>query len=166
MLMGLMATIVVPNLGRLRPGYQRQQFVTQMTALMRLSWQQALIKQKPHRLLFDLKKKLVKVEQEVDDGDAQKFESILVPYLRAEYTWDDTLSIKQFFIEKTDMLNRPGIKTEQIWFYVAPDGLVQPVIINMLDANDSDERGQPTQFSLVSNPFSAEFKEYEKFRKP
>ena len=64
MLLGLMATIVIPNLQQNIPGYKRKQFLSHLTALSQLTWQQALATQKAFRLFFDLEKRIRKVEAE------------------------------------------------------------------------------------------------------
>lgn len=170
LLIGIMAAITVPNLKYLITGYQRKQFLTQLNGLTRLAWQQALSTQKAHRIFFDIPKRsiLAEIEQvgKKDKEGRPAFALAQIPYLRNSFLWPETVEIKQFFIGKDEMITRPGIKTEQIWFYIVPDGLVQEVIINMTDASETDEHGKPLSTSLVMNPFTGEFKEYEEFQKP
>ncbi len=168
MLLGIVATIVVPNLQQLLPAYKRKEFLTQVSALVRLTWQQALITQKAHRVFFDLEKRVLRIEIETDKKDKTgkpAFEPAAIAYLSTNYQWADAIKIKQFFIEGEEMLARPGIKTEQVWFYIAPDGLAQEVVINLIDSSDIDAQGKPAPVGLVLNPFSAEFKSYEEFQK-
>ena len=86
--------------------------------------------------------------------------------MSSTYEWAENIVIKQFYIDKDEMITRPGIKTEQVWFYIAPDGLVQPVVINMLDTSETDAQGKAVTMSLVMNPFTGKFKEYDEFQKP
>ncbi|MEX0940272.1 MAG: type II secretion system protein [Candidatus Babeliales bacterium] len=168
MLIGLLATIVVPNLQNVIPGYKRKEFLSRLTGLVRLSWQQALITQRAHRVLFDLEKRIVQVEIESEKKDKKAkplFEPIKISYLNSTYQWTENIEIKQFFVEGKELIARPGIKTEQVWFYIAPDGLAQEVIINFVDTAQLDA-GRPTTISLVLNPFSAQFREYDTFQKP
>ncbi len=169
MLLGLVATIVIPNLQNRIPGYKRKQFLAHVNALSRLTWQQALATQKAYRLFFDLDKRIIKVEAETekkDKGGKPKFGDISIPYLNSTYQWADNIEIKQFYIDKNEMIARPGIKTEQVWFYCAPQGLVQSVIINMLDTSETDAQGKAITIGLVMNPFTGQFKEYDEFQKP
>ncbi|MGE0206655.1 MAG: Tfp pilus assembly protein FimT/FimU [Candidatus Babeliales bacterium] len=169
LILGIIATIAVPALQNRLPGYQRKQFIAEVDSLSRLAWQEALVQQKALRLLFTLDKRLMSVQIATGGFDKDgnpTFAPVDIPYLKSSYQWPDSIEIKQFFIGKKDFLTRPGIKTETIWFYYAPEGLVQPVIINMLDTSNQDAQGKARQISLVMNPFTGQFKEYEEFQKP
>lgn len=169
MILGVMATIIVPNLQRLSPRYKRNEFLSQLGALVRLSWQQALITQKVHRVFFDVEKRIVRVDcvtEKKDKAGSPDFQPVSIAYLNTSYQWSPALEFKQFYIGKDEMLARPGIKTDQIWFYTVPDGLAQDVIINIVDIGETDAQGKPVRIGLVLNPFSAVFKEYEEFQKP
>ena len=52
MILGIVATIVVPNLQKRLPGYQRKAFVNELNTLTALGWQNALSTQKVHRIFF------------------------------------------------------------------------------------------------------------------
>lgn len=169
MILGLVATIIIPNLQQRLPSYKRKEFIMQVRTLVNLAWQNALIRQKPHRVFFDLEHNKIQVEIEKDTKDKegkQDFELISIPYMHSVYQWPATIVIKNFYIQGNDMFNRPGIKTETLWFYIAPDGLTQQVIINISDLNDRDQRDQPHQISLSINPFTAQLQEHEGFTKP
>jgi len=169
MLFGIVATIVVPNLQQLLPAYKRKEFLTQISALVRLTWQQSLATQTAHRVYFDLEKRLLRIEKETDTKDKDgnpAFAPAEINYLSTSYQWDEGIVIKQFYIEGEELLTRAGIKTEKVWFYIAPDGLAQEVVINLVDSGDFDEQGKPASVGLVLNPFSAEFKDYDEFQKP
>jgi len=167
--MGIVATIVVPNLRTQMPSAVRKQAFAQIGSLARLSWQQALVTQKAFRLFFILEKRMIRVEQETaarDKDGIPKFKEFSIPYLASTYEWPENIVIKQFFIGNQDMMARQGIKTQEVWFYIAADGIVQPVIINLINTHELDGEGKPLGFSLVMNPFTGQFKEYEEFQKP
>jgi len=169
LLMGLMATIIIPTMQSYIPGYKRKEFLTRLETLIQLAWQQAFITQKAHRVFFDLEKKMVRVEraQEIKEQEKEPhFEPITIPYLQSSYQWPEHITIKNFYIHEEDLLARRAIKTEKIWFYSAPDGLVQPVIINMIDTAEIDRNGNPVSIGLVINPFNAHVERYEEFQKP
>jgi prepilin-type N-terminal cleavage/methylation domain-containing protein len=168
MLFGIMTTMVVPNLQYLLPTYKRKEFLTQISVLVHLTWQQSLATQKAHRVYFDLEKRILRIEIESDKKDKEgkpAFEPATITYLNTSYQWSDSIVIKQFFIEGEELLTHAGIKTDKVWFYIAPDGLAQEVVINLVDNGDLDAQGKPTPVGLVLNPFSAEFKIYDEFQK-
>jgi prepilin-type N-terminal cleavage/methylation domain-containing protein len=167
-LFGIVATFIVPNLQNFIPGYQRKTFLNNLEVLVQVAWQQSIITQKAHRVFFDIPQRTARIEIETDkkgkEGDSA-FEPITIAYLATVYQWPVTIEFKQFFIEDREMISRAGVKTEQVWFYISPDGLAQSVIINIVDNAEVDQRGKPIAIGLRLNPFSARFKEYEQFQK-
>lgn len=165
--MAIIATIAIPNLVKLLPQAERKAFISNVTSLTRLAWQQALITQKAHRVLFDLEKHTIIVEQEKEVKDNKPvFEPIKITYGSTRYQLPENIKIKQFFINKEDVLARRDIKTEQVWFYLVPDGLAQAVTLNAVDATQQDVQDNPVPFSLQLNPFSGQFTVYDEFKKP
>jgi hypothetical protein len=57
-----------------------------------------------------------------------------------------------------------GGKTTRIFFYVIPEGLSQEVTINFIDKKDSID-GRARMIGLVLNPFTVQFKVYDRFAK-
>ena len=47
-----------------------------------------------------------------------------------------------------------------------PDGIAQPVVINLRDLASSEKYHDTGEYSLVLNPFAAQFKLYESFKQP
>ncbi len=167
LLLGIMATVLIPNLSRLRPGYQRRAFVTELNNLLMFAWRNALITKRVHRLLFDIKKRVVHVQVETQEkGKEKAFYAVQTQYIKTYYQWPENITIKQLFVGKEEQLQRPGIKTETVWFFVVPEGMSQEVIINALDASDSDVQGKEKQIGLVINPFTVQLSTYETFQKP
>ena len=75
----VMAAVIVPNLAPRRPKEERKAFIAKLNALTQLAWQNALLTNNLHRVLFDFKKKTVSVEQSTKKKDAQgelKFEPL------------------------------------------------------------------------------------------
>jgi prepilin-type N-terminal cleavage/methylation domain-containing protein len=169
MIIGFMATIVIPNLQQLSPQYKRKEFLSRLESLVRLSWQQALAEQKAVRIFFDLEKRFVQLEIETEKKEKAgepEFKPASISYLNTSYEWSENIVFKSFYIGKDDILGRAGTKIETLWFYIASDGLAQEVIINMIDTADKDDQGNPAKIGLVLNPFTATFKEYDEFKKP
>ena len=167
LILGLLAGVGIPALQNRLPGFKRNEFIARFNAMLNFAWQQALADQKTHQLLLDLNKHSIRIEAETEqkgrDGKPI-FKPITATYFDTEYQWPDNIQFKQFFVDGTDMMR--GIKAEEMWFYVVPDGLVQAVIINLIDTSDEDARGEPLQFSLVVNPFTAQVTAHDTFQKP
>lgn len=162
-----MATVVVPNLQRRLPGYQRKAFVTELNALLAFGWQQALSMQKIQRIFFDFSDKTIKVEtQEIDQAGTITHKPIMQAYQKTKIKLPETLEFKNFFINGADELHKPGRETSDIstaaWFFIIPDGMCQEVILNVVDTS----QGANIQLGLVINPFTAQLKEYDTFQKP
>ncbi|MEX0848690.1 MAG: prepilin-type N-terminal cleavage/methylation domain-containing protein [Candidatus Dependentiae bacterium] len=168
-IVAVMAIVVVPNVGRKKPGAERKAFVAKLNALTQLAWQNALAQNRLYRVLFDFKNKIVSVEQETNQKDAQgqpKFEQTRITYLDTQIEWPEHLQIKNFFIEGFDESKRfVGRDTGETWFFVVPDGMTQRVTINIADTVDRLTNGRPRKIGLVLNPFNAQFKTYDTFKK-
>lgn len=169
LIIGLMAAIVSPNLGRKKPTYERQRFLGNLNALVRLAAQQASATGKLHRLYFDFERNKVTVEmkaEEKNDKGEQVFKPMKAPYLHSSLTWPKYYWPQNFFIEGVDELSSEGSMStkKKVWFFIMPDGLAQDVIINIIDRNPA-YRGKSKQIGLVMNPFSAQFKIYDNFQK-
>ena len=169
LIVGLMAAIIAPNLGRKNPEYERRQFLGRLNALVRLAAQQASVTGKLHRLHFDLEHHKVMVEVKTEGKDSKgesAFKQMKAPYLHSVLTWPAYYKIQNFVIEKHDELkNEESTNTnKKVWFFIMPDGLAQDVIINFIDKNPA-YRNKTKQIGLVMNPFSAQFKIYDSFQK-
>ena len=163
--------IVVPNFRARMPSYERQQFVTRLNAFVRLAAHNAMVTGNVHEVHLDIVKKSLYIRAETGKKDNQGrpiFNRVTIPALETSYTWDDHLDIKNFYIDGTDQIGGLGLgikKKLEVWFYIAPDGLTQEVVINLIDTKDKDPDGKSKRIHLVLNPFSAQFKEYDGFQK-
>lgn len=167
LIIGILAGIGVPALQNRLPGFKRNEFITEFNALINFAWQQSLATHKTHQINIDINKRLmaIKVETDQKSRDGQSlFKALSDTQLPSDYIWPENIQFKQFFVDGKDMMR--GIQTEEMWFFVVPDGMVQPVIMNLIDTADEDARGEPVQFSLVVNPFTAQVKTYDTFQKP
>ncbi len=169
-ILGIVAAVALPNFTRRMPGYERKAFVTQLNALMAEAWQQGLQSQKLQKIVCDLNKRELFVEQQVkeDDKGEPVFARSTTPYTKTAVIWPKSLQIRQLFIQGFDELNAQASqrKTDQIWFFMVPDGLSQEVIMNMLSVNDGQADDQGKQIGLVLNPFTSQFKVYDEFQNP
>jgi prepilin-type N-terminal cleavage/methylation domain-containing protein len=165
-IMGILSAVIVPNLQRRTPRYEREQFITRFNSLVLLAWQQAITTYTNHRVSIDFEKNRIQVF--VEQKDSLSSRSVYVPLsLGTTSTLEipGTIVFKQCIIEGVDELKRgEGKKTAEVWFYVIPDGRTQSVIINAVDTKDM-HNNKPRPFSLVLNPFSAQFETYDSFQK-
>lgn len=164
-IVGIMMAAIAPLL-RQQPGYERKQFIARLNALVQTAWQQAVITRAVHRVLFDFKERIARVERNMTKVPlTQKFDFQPSKGPNTQVSWPVSIIMKQFFIEGFDEMKRfSGRGIETIWFYIIPDGMTQQVTINGLDKEDTMEN-KPRPFSLVLNPFLAQFKEYDTFQK-
>lgn len=171
-IIGILAVSILPNFKRLWPGYQQKEFVDHMNSLMQITWHNAVITNKLHKINFDLEKRKVWIETQGDKkpnvlGEAP-FLPMMSPDIKTTYEWPaETLEFINFYIAKRDeiSLTLRG-KGGKIWFFVTPEGLAQPVILNIVDLRENTPGQRGTEFSLVLNPFLAQFKLYDTFQKP
>ncbi len=170
-ILALISLIALPNIGRLMPGYQRKQFLSTLDNVVQVGWQQALVTQAIHKLLFDLNAGFVTLERATETVNA-KGELEYVPAkgngVSTRCTIPPSIEIKQFFIEGYDEIARyAGNKNAaRIWFFIMPDGFCQQVVINMLDTSTKDSAQGIKQIGLVLNPLTGRFYAYDEFQKP
>ena len=170
-ILGIIAAIVVPNFRPRLPGYERKQFVDHLNALMQVGWQNAVATRKLHRVVFDLTKRNVSIETSTgkkSPRNEEVFASIKTRFLNTVYEWPlDTFEFTNFYIGNRDEI-KLTLKNGRgrIWFFITPEGLAQSVVINLVDVKEATALVKGKEFSLVLNPFSAQFKEYDAFQKP
>lgn len=168
-IIGLLSAVIVPNLSRTTPRYERQAFIARFNTLVQYAWQQSLVTHQIQRVTVDVGKKKITLATSTGEKD-NKGELIFKPIENAvedtEIPIPDQIQIKQFFIEGFDMMSKfARTKTATVWFYLVPEGMAQNVVINFLDTKDLRD-DQPRQEALVLNPFTAQFKTYDTFQKP
>jgi prepilin-type N-terminal cleavage/methylation domain-containing protein len=171
LIIAMVATIVVPNLQRQLPYYERQKFITSLNTLTRLAWNNALASGKINRVVIDSVKKSawVEVAKEEKENKKDDFVPLQESYLKTREDFADTLEIKNMYIEGEDQITKHGGGKKQSlesWFFIMPSGVAQTVILNIWDQRNRSADEKPREFSLVLNPFTGQFKEYDNFQKP
>ena len=167
-IIALLATMIIPNLGVVRPEYQRKAFVQKLNSLMNLATAGAIADGRVYQLFFDIKKKIISVRKDAGRKDAKGqiiFELVQVPYGTASFEIPDGYNFRNFYIEGNDELRRQG-STFEVWFFVTPAGLTQAVVINLIDTLDTSRSEQGEIMGLVLNPFTAQFTRYDTLQKP
>lgn len=163
-IIGIISALIFPFLRNLQgAGRERRDFIVRFESLIQTALQQAVITRKVHRVVFDLKNRRVFIEREdMRNGSSQFIPLKQVP---SSFLMPASIKIKQFIVEDFDEMERRLGKTATMWFFVVPDGLVQRVVINALDAERSEAAGKSVPLSLVVNPFTGQLKVYNEFQK-
>lgn len=148
-IIGILSMVTLPAL-RLIGGDKRAEFVNELSHLVQITWQNAVVTGKVHRIVFDSANHEIRTEMRELTGE---YISAAGVYFKTSIKWDlERFAIKDFYIT--------GIKPEtsnSLNFLIFPEGVTQPIIINF--AGDEP-------LSLVLNPFSAQFKEYDTYQTP
>ena len=168
-IIGILGAVVMPNIQRTTPRYEREEFIARFNTLLQYAWQNALVSHKTQQITVDVGKKILILLTESDAEDrsgAAVFKPIENAVQDTTCSIPDQIVIKQFFIEGFDMMAKfSRNKTETIWFYIIPEGMAQDVIVNFMDTKDIHDN-HPRPIGLVLNPFTVQFKEYDAFQKP
>ncbi|OGB84245.1 hypothetical protein A3F66_06480 [candidate division TM6 bacterium RIFCSPHIGHO2_12_FULL_32_22] len=166
-ILGLLAAITVPTLRTFLAKDDRKTFLTELNSVVSNALETAILSDKMSRVVFDLVNKKVFVEEQSGKklpGGKLDFVPITERYVQNQFDWSKiNFEIKNFYIDTKDemILSVGQIRKEKVWFYILPDATAQPVILNIIDLNENLSQSE-SQFSLVLNPFSVQFKMYEK----
>jgi len=165
-LIGAVTAIVVPQLGGRKSQEERKQFIVQLNALLRFSWQRAVASGNVGKVTFDFEKQRVTLSEgtgKKDDKGKPITQPIVRVYQNTKLTIPSQLVVKNFYIEGFD--EAAGRELTTAYFLITPEGIAQSVVINFVDTKDKRAgRGRPV--GLVLNPFSAQFVTYGTFKKP
>lgn len=169
-IIGLLATFVAPRIFVSKPKAEREKFIAKLNSLMSFAWQNALFTNKMHEVTFHFGKKQIflKIAEQRDKYGALQYVAVQRAYIDTQIKIPKQLEFRNFYInskgtQMIDMIPTAG-KQGEVFFYIVPNGLSQEVIINFFDAKDKIGR-KKRAFSLVLNPFSAQFEVYEEFKK-
>ena len=162
-IVALLATIVAPNL-RKKPDHKRKNFITQLNSLIKFASNNAVKTGKKHKVEFNLSSNKIFLQKE---KKKETFKNIKRKHQATSIKFPKNILLKNVFIKGVDEMTRHGgnKKTNTFWFFIFPNRFTQPVIINAVDTFDKRDN-KPKMFSLMLNPFSAQFKTYDSFKKP
>jgi prepilin-type N-terminal cleavage/methylation domain-containing protein len=167
-IIGMVMATIVPNYQRRIPRVQRENFINSLDNLSQFARQHALTTRKVHKVVFDIANRRAWVEQLITGKKDVTGEPLFAPIksasVRAVCTWETHFVFRNFLIEGVDELSRGGKVTEEVWFFIVPDGLAQEVIINIADTKDTINN-RARQIGLVLNPFTAQYKVYDEYQK-
>jgi type II secretory pathway pseudopilin PulG len=168
MIMAVLMKIALPSFQNLIPTYKEKLFLNRLNGLMQTAIQRAIKRRMLHKIVFDLDKRIISLEEVVDEKETKKpTKPIRESLLSAPCPIPDSIEVKQLFVEGFDEIARymGNRKAARVWFFVLPNGSAQAVIINMMDASQ-EIANNPKVISLVLNPFSIQFDVYDDWQKP
>jgi prepilin-type N-terminal cleavage/methylation domain-containing protein len=168
-IIGIIGSIAVPNLARLRPQHDRDQFVQAFQNLVRRGWQEAIITGRLHRIHLSLDKRLITISKDTgkrDKSGAPVYEQLSDLFIASSFEWAPALQLKDFFVDGVDMFHVRGTRITEIFFFIFPSGTSQDIITNWFDQNDTRESEAGTRFSLTVSPLTAKMTENYGFSKP
>lgn len=162
MIIAILGAITIPRLFRKR-GDPRKTFATQLNALTLSAWRGATETQTVHRIVFDFRKGEVRVERASRAGPlesyvTEQFVPTSTAWGKVRFDIDPQLVIRNVIIEGKDVV--AGGDMNDCWFFIDPDEAAQETTIVI---GEEKEIGNMT---LVLNPFTKQFSEYEGVVKP
>ena len=165
-LIGLLATILIPNLRRQAPNHDRKELAGYLNAISLFAMQRAVETHRVHKIVLNLSKRTISLEMQSPKKDNKDvFVPVKSSFLRTEFRWAPHLIFKNIYIDKEDKMQLFQ-KLAETWFFIIPEGIGQAVVLNILDMKDTRMNIKGKQVSLVLNPFTLQFKEYDSFQNP
>lgn len=167
LIIGIIGTVLTPAFSNRTPRYEREQFIAGLNALMQVGLTQAISTHMLHQVYVDMKKREISLRKHTGaytKNDEPECVPLINAYMHVTQTIPEQFVFKQFWIEGINEI-KSGSQTNELWFYIVPQGLTQYVTINMLDTNDTLEGEKAQPVGLVLNPFMAQFKVYDAFQK-
>lgn len=165
-----LATMIVPAFVNLMPRSERKQFIARLNELTTFAWRHAVTTDQVQMVFFNLKTKTITIlsvkndEQDTGSFGEPKGQPVRGAYLKTSVKIPASIKIDQFIIQGVDTLEKKAKDSAQAWFFIMPNGLAQDVIINLYDTKDKVS-GKYRRTGLVLNPFSAQFRVYDEYKK-
>lgn len=154
-IIGLALTVVVPRLRR-SDNALLYDTVARIQGLVQTGYTHALTTGKIQRVFFDLERNRVRLEQAQGTYNAQgklEFEAVKIPYARTDFELDARFELRSVVINGKDFISGAiGTTTNEVWFFIMPEGLAQEVTLVLYDTV------QDVQKALVMNPFTAQLR--------
>ncbi|MBT6131223.1 prepilin-type N-terminal cleavage/methylation domain-containing protein [bacterium] len=163
MIMGLMAAVVVVSIRPASSSKIRKGFVRDLNSLAYSARLAALKSNQAHRVYFQFVDKTIKI-QSVNKAKSE-LESVKYTALLSSrpelVNIPEQASFDAFFVEGKNEMGAAQLK--DAWFFITGQGLAQEVVLHVRDEAAKTEH---KRYSLVLNPFSAQFELFQGFVKP
>lgn len=165
----ILSAVVIPNVMRSRPGYERKSFIAELNGLLKYAQSNAIITYTNQQIVLDLENRIMELRTQTDKKDSKGeifYKKVQGPYINTTVKIPENIDVKNFIIEGFDEIGKSVTKkTGQVWFFIVPEGMAQEVTMNFVDRKDRLFNDKPRPTGLVLNPFTAQFKEYDSFQK-
>jgi type II secretory pathway pseudopilin PulG len=165
---GLLVSLFAPMIGRRRPQETWEIVLESLNQVATLARQEALVRRKTVRVVFQHVRQgqdSFFVEEEgsdpefPDDPFKKKYKMLDAAYVKMPVLLPPSKQIRAVFSGKNNILPDPQ---GQAYSYVIPDGMMQPVVLQIAKVEDKME--ELIQFDL--NPFLGVFERGESVFKP
>lgn len=168
-IIGLLATIVVPNLRRSKAKDASDKFISELNSLTGFALQNAIKTKKMHQIFFNFaagkRDVSVNIATEKDKYGKDQYVPVTKAYTKTNIKMTDNLELKNFYVGNKDEAGKLLYgKGGDVYFFVG-DGICQAIVINYLLAEDKYDR-KKKELGLVLNPFCAQFEAFNEFKKP
>ncbi len=164
LLVSIATSLTIPRFLANKPRAAQKKFFTEFSTLITDTVFQAVMNKTVYQVYFDLNKQTISIKKYnpkiENDNKHLKFDPVSKDIFKNEINIPTTFSIKNFFVQDKDEFIS-GMKMNDAWFYIMPDGNSQAVIININESND-----QETKFSITVNPFYSQVRLHDTFQKP
>ncbi len=161
----LLTSLIAPLLHRKKPQESWEVFHESLNQLAHFARQEAIAKRKVYRLVFDQKHNkqgsifIEEEYQDPEDAEKKKYRTIKSDYMPTRLALQDGRSLRAVYLGKRNVLSE---QEPSAFCYVIPDGMMQPVTVQVAKVNKSAE--EIVLFQL--NPFLGSFDRYEGKLKP
>lgn len=163
-LIGLLISMVAPRLSRRSPSSEWRTIAEEFNNFVQFARQESIAEQVLFRLNLSRGKNktpdVVLIEHLVktDDAGKQEFAQMSSPYMKTRYEFADNVHIRAVYLGKQEIF----IENGQAFCYVAPEGLVQDVYIQLTRT----EEGKEEVVTLKMLSFDGYFELIEKLVRP
>ena len=155
-IIGFMATMITSRIGRRPPSSEWPTVLEAMNSLIFFARQEAIARQKIHRLAFLRKGKQLSMSVEVQKTDPEHpekefFEPAICPYFSVSQPLSEFITIENVFHGKIDEWAEGSGKA---YCHVIADGLVQETVIRLTRKHKNEEE---SKVSFIMKPFLGKF---------
>lgn len=157
-IIAIASTFIMPSFTARSASQERARFVDELNNLLANAWQRGLETQRLQRVFIDFNAHRIELQEQKEQDFALVRTASSAPVVIPE-----AFVFLNLYINKKDEMAAGTRSTA--WFFVSPDGIAQPVIINIEDYTELVGT-KPVQLSLVLNPFSVQMTRYEIFQHP
>lgn len=164
LLVAILGSFALPNIFRKNEMAQTRAFINDFENLMHAAVMAAMQEEKVVQVYCDVTSKTILLQIQ-DFASADKdIHKQFIPLQKkhAKLMIPDWLSIQNFYIG--DIYEASGKSLQKVWFYVMPNAICQPIIINF--ANEHPDLVRDKELSLVINPFLGQVSSLYEFQKP